>query len=297
MSAMETVRTPPELRARRARWHAAGERVALVPTMGNLHAGHLALVEAARRHADRVIVSLFVNPGQFGEGEDFDDYPRTFEEDRAQLAKNSVDALFCPMLADVYPSGWDEHTRVTVPGLSDILCGAARPVHFTGVATVVTKLLSLAAPEVALFGEKDYQQLVVIRRLVRDLWLPVEVVGVPTVRESDGLAMSSRNRYLTPEERARAPVLYRTLCEQARALAGGAHDFAAVGAAGNAALRAAGFAPEYFEVRRAADLAVAQPTDPEVVILTAARLGRARLIDNVPVRLNPTAGSPIMTRS
>ncbi len=294
MSGLEIVRDPQVLRARRARWRAAGESCALVPTMGNLHAGHLALVRAARERAGRVIATLFVNPGQFGEGEDFDAYPRTFEEDRRKLSDCGVDLLFCPTVADVYPDGWDGHTRVTVPGLSGILCGATRPIHFTGVATVVTKLLNLAAPEVALFGEKDYQQLTVIRRLVRDLWIPVEIVGVPTVRESDGLAMSSRNRYLTADERARAPALYRVLCAQAAALAGGVRDFAAVSAAGMADLAAAGLEPEYFEVRRADDLELPQPADSHVVILAAARLGRARLIDNVRTRLNPDPGSPII---
>lgn len=297
MAGMEIVRGVAELRARRARWRVAGDRVALVPTMGNLHAGHLALVEAARRHAERVIVSLFVNPAQFGEGEDFGAYPRTFEEDCRKLAGYPVDLLFRPNVEEVYPEGWEGHTRVTVPGLSEILCGAARPGHFTGVATVVAKLFHLATPEVAVFGEKDYQQLVVIRRMARDLCLPVEVVGIPTVREVDGLALSSRNTYLDPEERRRAPTLYRALCEQARILAAGSRDFAAAAGAGAEALYAAGLRPEYFEVRRAGDLEVPHPFDSEVVILAAAQLGRTRLIDNVAVRLNAEAGSTIISGS
>jgi pantoate--beta-alanine ligase len=259
-----------------------GGRVALVPTMGNLHAGHLALVDRARALADVVAVSLFVNPLQFPPGEDFDAYPRTPEADAALLRGAGVALLWTPTVADLYPRGLADTTRVEVPGLSDILCGASRPGHFVGVATVVTILLNVVRPEVAVFGEKDYQQLLVIRRLVRDLQVPVEIASVATVREPDGLAMSSRNRYLTPAERGRAPALYRVLRRAAGALAAGERDLARIEADGRAALSAAGLAPDYVAVRRAADLGPPGPDDRDLVVLGAARLGRARLIDNLP---------------
>ncbi|HQU14757.1 MAG: pantoate--beta-alanine ligase [Chromatiales bacterium 21-64-14] len=282
---MEIVTGVSELRHLRDGWRQAGAPVALVPTMGNLHAGHLALVAEACRRASRVVVSIFVNPAQFGPEEDFQAYPRTFDEDTRQLTQYPVDVLFHPAPTEVYPDGWEHHAQVSVPGLSEILCGAFRPGHFTGVATVVTKLFNLVQPDVAVFGEKDYQQWVVVRRLTQDLCLPVEVVGVATVREPDGLARSSRNRYLDPAQRQRAPVLYQILRRQAEVLRRGSRDFRAVEQAGLEALRTAGLRPEYLSVRRAGDLAVPQAADSELVILAAAWLGRTRLIDNLRLRL------------
>ncbi len=208
---MQTVHTIAELRAQVAVWKRAGERVAFVPTMGNLHRGHIHLVERARAWASRIVASIFVNPLQFGPNEDFAAYPRTLAEDSRQLAAVGLDLLFAPGVAEVYPRPLEAMTHVTVPELPAVLCGASRPTHFLGVTTVVTKLFNMAQPDVAVFGEKDWQQLVIIRRMAADLDMPVEIVGVPTVREADGLAMSSRNGYLSPEQRAVAPTLYATL--------------------------------------------------------------------------------------
>ncbi|MEY6431576.1 pantoate--beta-alanine ligase [Thioalkalicoccus limnaeus] len=271
------------LRRQVARWRAAGERLAFVPTMGNLHEGHLALVRAARANAQRVLVSIFVNPMQFGPREDLATYPRTLEQDRQALAQLGADLLFVPSAAAVYPRGLAEQTRVEVPGLSDTLCGASRPGHFVGVATVVCKLFNMVQPDVALFGEKDFQQLLVIGRMTEDLSLPIEIIGVATVREPDGLAMSSRNGYLTADERALAPALYQALRRGADALLDGdpPHE---VERGGLAALRAAGFKPDYFAVRRAEDLAEASGEDRDLVILAAAFVGGTRLIDNYRVR-------------
>ena len=273
-----------ELRERVAAWRAAGERIAFVPTMGNLHAGHLCLVREARARADRVVASIFVNPLQFGPSEDLDAYPRTLDEDRRLLVEAGCDLLFAPRVSEVYPRGQEAQTRVDVPGLSDILCGASRPGHFVGVATVVCKLLNMAQPDVALFGEKDFQQLLVIRRMVEDLAMPVEIVGVPTVREPDGLAMSSRNGYLTAEERRLAPALRRVLIAAGDSLRAG-ESVARVEQAALESLAAAGLRPDYLSVRRACDLASADPDDRDLIILAAAYLGRARLIDNLRVAL------------
>jgi pantoate--beta-alanine ligase len=279
-----TVDTLGELRAWRAGWGAAGERVAFVPTMGNLHEGHLELVRRGRTLAQRVVVSIFVNPLQFGPTEDLASYPRTLARDTDLLARVGADLLFAPAAAEMYPRPQAEQTRVEVPGLSDILCGASRPGHFVGVATVVCKLFNMVQPAVALFGEKDFQQLAVIRRMVEDLCMPVEILGVPTVREPDGLAMSSRNGYLTAVERQRAPALYRALRGVAEALEKGATNLAAVERAAAGAIDAAGLRTDYVRIRRAADLAAAGEHDEDLVILAAAFLGRARLIDNLRVR-------------
>jgi pantoate--beta-alanine ligase len=260
---------------------ARGRRVAFVPTMGNLHAGHLALVERARGLADVTVVSIFVNPLQFSAGEDFAAYPRTPEADAGLLERTGADLLYTPSAAGLYPRGLEATTRVEVPGLGDTLCGAFRPGHFAGVATVVAILLNVVAPDLALFGVKDYQQLLVIRRLVEDLHLPVAVLAVPTVREPDGLAMSSRNAYLSAEERARAPVLYRVLQEAAARIGAGEADLARVEGEAAGALAAAGFRPDYVAVRRASDLDPPQPADRDLVVLAAAWLGDARLIDNL----------------
>lgn len=281
---MQTVHTIAQLRATVDQWRSRRERVAFVPTMGNLHEGHLQLVKRANRAGDRVVVSIFVNPTQFGEGEDYATYPRTLKQDSLKLAENGVHLLFVPEIAEIYPYGAGSTTRVEVPGLTDILCGASRPGHFTGVATVVTKLFNAVRPHVAVFGEKDYQQLLLVRRLVADLCMPIEVVGVPTVRESDGLAMSSRNGYLSADERKRAPLLHTNLMWTAERLAAG-EEIDAITAQAGVRLREAGFQPDYFTVRRADDLSQPQAKDVKLIVLAAAWLGRTRLIDNVPVTL------------
>ena len=281
---MRLVETVADLRACVAAFRTRGERVGLVPTMGNLHEGHLSLVDSARRQgADAVVVSIFVNPLQFGPKEDYATYPRTPEEDHAALAAKGVALVFAPSVQEMYPGGQGESTRVEVPGLSTILCGQFRPGHFVGVATVVTKLFNMVQPDLAVFGEKDYQQVVVIRRMTRDLCLPLEIVASATVREDDGLAMSSRNRFLSAEERARAPELHRALREGAAAVESGELPLAAIEDRGMARLEAAGFRPEYFAVRDAQTLAEPAPSRHDLVVLAAAWLGKIRLIDNLAV--------------
>jgi pantoate--beta-alanine ligase len=280
-SRMETVTTIAAVRERVRAWRAAGQRIAFVPTMGNLHAGHVSLIEAARKHGQRFVASIFVNPMQFGPNEDFAHYPRTPTQDSAMLQQAGCDLMFMPDVGEIYPNGADQATRIEVPGISNILCGEFRPGHFEGVATIVAKLFHIVDPDVAIFGEKDYQQLTVIRRMVMDLCLRVEIVGAPTVRESDGLAMSSRNQYLSPEERQRAPAIYRQLQQAVAALRSGARDFPGIESAGRAALDGAGFRTDYFSVRDARSLAPARPDTRHFVVLTASRLGKARLIDNI----------------
>ncbi|HAO34115.1 MAG TPA: pantoate--beta-alanine ligase [Candidatus Competibacteraceae bacterium] len=280
---MRTVHTIAELRAQVAAWRQAGERVAFVPTMGNLHRGHIHLVERAREQAPRTVASIFVNPTQFGPNEDFAGYPRTLAEDARQLKAAGLDVLFAPPVAEIYPRPLEDMTAVTVPELSGILCGASRPTHFRGVATVVGKLFNMVQPDAALFGEKDWQQLMIIRRLVEDLNFPIEIIGVPTVRETDGLAMSSRNGYLTSQERAIAPALYATLSASAQRLRAGERDYQRLADDAKAALAAAGFRPDYFEIRRAGDLKPPSGEDTHLRILAAAWLGKARLIDNLAV--------------
>lgn len=280
---MRTITRIPVLRAQIAAWREDGAQVALVPTMGNLHEGHLALVRRARELADRTVVSVFVNPLQFVPGEDLDAYPRTPDADRIKLSEAGVDLLFSPPADEVYAGDLAGTTRVQVPALDGILCGAFRPGHFTGVATVVAKLFNLVQPDYAVFGDKDYQQLLLVRRMVQDLCFPVDVVAVPTVREPDGLAMSSRNRYLDASERAAAPQLYRVLCELAARLRAGETDYAALEHAATERLRALGFRPDYVSVRRAADLAAPAPGERALVVLAAAWLGRARLIDHLEI--------------
>ncbi|MET0658060.1 MAG: pantoate--beta-alanine ligase [Steroidobacteraceae bacterium] len=282
---MKTIARTRELHELVAAWKRASERVALVPTMGNLHAGHADLVRRARGMAERVIVSIFVNPLQFGPNEDFAQYPRTPREDAALLEGLGVDVLFAPEVEDMYPHGQAAATRVQVPGLSNILCGEFRPGHFDGVATVVTKLLNLAQPDMALFGEKDFQQLAIIRRAVADLCMPMSIVGVPTVRESDGLAMSSRNRYLTSADRAAAPRIHAELTRAREAVAAGERNFAKLEDSGRAALERSGFRPDYFAIRDSATLQIPTADSRQLVILTAARIGKARLIDNVTVAI------------
>ncbi|MFO1184091.1 MAG: pantoate--beta-alanine ligase [Bauldia sp.] len=278
------IRTVADLRRNVGAWRAAGERLAMVPTMGALHAGHAALVVAAAGLADRVVVSIFVNPTQFAPHEDFASYPRNEAADLALLGDLGVDLVFVPEPAEIYPPG--DATRVSVGGPSVGLETDFRPHFFGGVATVVAKLLIAASPDVAVFGEKDYQQLQVVRRLAADLLLPTEIVGLPTVREADGLALSSRNAYLSPAERQTAPELHRALAEAATAIAGGSQSEAALAGA-RARLERAGFQVDYVELRHAETLGPVSGTrgDP-LRLLAAARLGRTRLIDNVPVE-NP----------
>jgi pantoate--beta-alanine ligase len=283
MPSIPIVRAAAELRARLATVRAGGSRVALTPTMGALHAGHLSLIEIARAGADFVVASIFVNPTQFGPHEDFNAYPRDEERDVAMLAGAGCDLVYAPFAEAIYPPGFS--TTVNVAGVSAPLEGAFRPHHFAGVATVVAKLLIQAAPDIAVFGEKDYQQLQVIRRLARDLDLAVEIIAAPIVRDGDGLALSSRNAYLTPDERRTAPTLRRCLVRAAAALAEGA-EASRVEAKEREALAAAGFDPvDYFEVRDPDDLGRLGPGPlaGPARILAAARLGRTRLIDNIAV--------------
>jgi pantoate--beta-alanine ligase len=282
---METLKRVADLRRAVSSWRARSETIGLVPTMGALHAGHMALVARARATCARVVVSIFVNPTQFGPGEDLATYPRDEAGDLEKLAGAGVDVVFAPGVAEMYPEGFA--TSVRVKGMTEGLCGAFRPVHFEGVATIVTKLLLQVSPDVAFFGEKDYQQLRMIERLARDLDIPVRIAGVATVREADGLALSSRNQYLSESERRVAPLLYRTLCSVADKLAAknaGAAEIAAVAELAKAELLAAGFAKvDYFEVRDAQTLAPIATLARPARLLAAVRLGKTRLIDNVPL--------------
>jgi pantoate--beta-alanine ligase len=279
---LEVARSIADLRARLAAWKAAGDRIGLVPTMGALHQGHMALVAAARAQGDRVVASIFVNPRQFGPNEDLAAYPRREAADIEMLQEAALDLAFVPPAVEIYPPGFS--TVVRVVGLGDGLCGAHRPGHFDGVTTVVAKLLLQSLPDAAYFGEKDYQQLTIVRRLVRDLDIPVRIEGVPTVREPDGLALSSRNQYLSPEDRRVAPTLARVLRTAAAAVGEAPATVGREVAHGRVALTAAGFAVEYFEIREAATLAAvtSEVTAPSRVF-AAGRLGSTRLIDNVPI--------------
>lgn len=283
---METIFNTARVREIVAEWRRDGERVAFVPTMGNLHEGHIALLARAHEVADRTVVSIFVNPIQFGRGEDYGTYPSTLEADQEKLSRRGLDVLFVPNLGELYPAGTEEDTRVSVPRLSRILCGKFRPDHFSGVATVVTKLFFSVQPDYALFGEKDLQQLMVIRCMVDDLCIPIEIIGQPIVREPDGLAMSSRNSYLSATERAVAPVIYQNLQAAARELTGGNADFRQVEGLCLERLQSVGLKPEYFSIRRTSDLVEADLGERELSILTAVWIGNARLIDNVQVKLD-----------
>lgn len=283
---MATFTQGDALRAQVRAWRQQGLRIGFVPTMGNLHAGHYSLVALARQRADRVVASVFVNPTQFGVNEDFSRYPRTPEEDAQGLQQAGCDALWLPDVATMYPLGVAQATRIQVPGISDVLEGAFRPGHFDGVCTVVTRLFHQVQPDVAVFGRKDYQQLMVIRQLVADLQMPVEIVAGDIVREADGLALSSRNQYLSPAERARAPEIYRTLCAMRQAAEAG-QARAGVEAMADAALRAAGFVPDYAVIRRPDLTEPAEGERGPRVALIAARLGQTRLIDNLEFALAP----------
>jgi pantoate--beta-alanine ligase len=281
---MQVLTTLDTLRTQVGAWHHAGQKVALVPTMGNLHDGHIDLVTRARMQADKVVVSVFVNPLQFGKNEDFNRYPRTLEADADRLRKAGADVLFAPTVAEVYPHGIEVQTRIEVPGLSDILCGLFRPGHFSGVATVVNMLFNMVQPDTALFGEKDYQQLSVIRQMVRDLHMPVTIIGVPTVRDDNGLALSSRNQYLSTDERVHAGLIYKTLKTTAAQLRAGQRDYLALQAQAQSSLREAGFRPDYYQIMSPL-LTPPQPDSQDFVILVAAWLGKARLLDNLRVQL------------
>jgi pantoate--beta-alanine ligase len=281
---MDTVTTVAAVREHVRRWRSEGRRVAFVPTMGNLHTGHVSLIEAARRHGDRFVASIFVNPMQFGPNEDYAQYPRTPTKDADMLAEAGCNLMFMPDVAQIYPNGSERATRVDVPSLARVLDGEFRPGHFEGVSTIVATLFHIVEPDVAIFGEKDFQQLTIIRRMVADLCMPVEIVGAPTVRDSDGLAMSSRNQYLTSAERQVAPRIYQTLRAAANRLQAGDTEFSSIERTGVEALAKGGMKPDYFSVRRAQDLGAPAPDTKHLVVLTAARLGKARLIDNIQVR-------------
>ncbi|MBT2340870.1 MULTISPECIES: pantoate--beta-alanine ligase [Pseudomonas] len=283
---MNTVKTVRELRAAVARARGEGKRIAFVPTMGNLHSGHVALVTKATQRADFVVTSIFVNPLQFGAGEDLDKYPRTLAADQEKLLQAGCHLLFAPSVEEMYPDGMAGQTRVSVPQLSEGLCGASRPGHFEGVATVVSKLFNMVQPDIAVFGQKDFQQLAVIRALVHDLNMPIQIIGEPTVRADDGLALSSRNGFLSPEQRAIAPVVYRGLSQIAEAIRQGQCDYPALVAGQLQQLEAAGLRPDYLEIRHARTLRPAAPEDRDLVILVAAFLGTTRLIDNLHLDLD-----------
>ena len=272
---------PAALAAAVSAARARGKRIGLVPTMGNLHAGHYSLVTEARRHCDYVIASIFVNPLQFGPTEDLAKYPRTFDADRHGLQQAGCDALFAPDAAMMYPHGLDAHTKISVPHVSTLHCGASRPGHFDGVCTVVCKLFNMAAPDHAFFGLKDFQQFHILSRMVDDLRLPLRMHGLPTVREASGLALSSRNGYLAPDERTRAAALYGTLRTAAHQVERGRRDYAAVESEAGTALTAAGLRPDYVHVCARGTLLPAAVTDRELVILAAAWAGPTRLIDNI----------------
>ncbi len=282
---MRTVHTLKELRAMLQSARQQGKRIGLVPTMGNLHEGHISLVRRASQAADMVVTSIFVNPMQFGATEDLDTYPRTLQEDQDKLEAAGNTLVFAPSNEEIYPDGLARQTRVIVPEVSDGHCGASRPGHFEGVATVVTMLFNMVQPDVAVFGEKDFQQLAVIKKLTRDLMLPIEIIGAPTVREDDGLAKSSRNGYLSSEERKKAPIVYRALEAAAEKLRQGRTDFRIIEDEAGQMLNDAGFRPDYFNIASSLTLKPATPEDRELTILVAAFLGTTRLIDNLSVTL------------
>ena len=281
---MEVIKDVIQLKSLISQWKQQGDSIAFVPTMGNLHQGHLALVKKARQLATRVVVSIYVNPLQFGENEDFDSYPRTLEQDQKGLELERADLLFLPASSAIYPRSEKDSTKVEVPNLSTILCGEYRPGHFVGVATVVCKLLNIIQADFAIFGEKDYQQLAVIRQMVEDLFIPVEIIGVATVRNEDGLAMSSRNQYLTAEQKKKAAFLYQTLKNMAKDATKGI-SLRQIEQESMDKLAVNGFRPEYLSFRECRTLAEAQTDQKELIILAAAWLGNTRLIDNLQITL------------
>jgi pantoate--beta-alanine ligase len=281
MPSISVINAIAPLRSQIRQWRQAGESIAFVPTMGNLHDGHLRLIDVARSKADRVIASIFVNPMQFGKNEDLASYPRTLDEDIAGLVAHHTDALFTPTPELMYPRGLDAQTYVEVPLLGDLHCGASRAGHFRGVSTIVCKLFNLVQPDIACFGQKDYQQLAIIRQMVTDLSLPIEIIGVATERAADGLALSSRNGYLTATERAQAPALYQILQQVKHAVAAGNHDYRALEQQAKQQLLAAGMLPDYVNISHQQSLALASSATEPKVVLAAAKLGSTRLIDNL----------------
>ena len=280
---MKLIDTIKEMQLLSAAWQVEGLRIGFVPTMGNLHAGHLSLVKKASEECDKVVVSIFVNPLQFDEGQDFSRYPRTLDEDKDKLSRLNVDAVFIPDEQALYPQGKESITRVEVPGLSSLLEGASRAGHFVGVTTVVNKLFNIVQPDMAVFGEKDFQQMLVVQQMVDDLNMPVHIIGMPIARESDGLAMSSRNNRLTAEQREIAPLLYQTLQGIRDELLEESKDVGELKELAVEQLQKAGFEPDYLELRDAMSLAEADLDTQDKVILIAARLGQIRLIDNLRV--------------
>ena len=284
---MRTCNSNAQLQAALKRYRSEGQSIAFVPTMGNLHEGHLDLVRRARTLCDIVVVSIFVNPLQFGAGGDLDAYPRTMAADKEKLFSEGVQLLFAPGVEDIYPEGMEKQTVVSVPDLGDTLCGSSRPGHFDGVTTVVSKLFNIVQPDVSVFGEKDFQQLSIVRKMVVDLCMPVEIVGVATTRDEDGLAKSSRNGYLSEDERSVAPTLHQTLNSCREAIACGFDNFLQLESHARMKLLQAGFEPDYFAIRDARTLRAVTEDTEEIAILAAARLGNTRLIDNVRLSLNP----------
>ena len=284
---MEICRRFSDIRSTVSRWRAAGERVVFVPTLGNLQQGHLELVQLAALHGQRTVVSIFVNPLQFGKNEDYALYPRTLDTDIGKLESVDCNALFCPTDREIYPNGVEEQTTVAVPTMTNILCGATRPGHFTGVTTIVAKLFTIVQPDAAVFGIKDFQQLAIVKRMVQDLCMPIDIIEAPVTRADDGVALSSRNGYLNAQERAIAPALYRVLCAARDRILSGDHRYPLVEAEARVELLRAGFLPDYFSVRCARTLEAAAG-EQVLAILAAAWLGRTRLIDNVTLSL-PTS--------
>lgn len=280
---MKVVDSIASLRALIGEWKRQGSSVGFVPTMGNLHDGHLKLVKRAKAHNDKVIISIFVNPMQFGANEDLDAYPRTIEDDKAKLIGEGADAVFLPSVQDMYPAGLDVQTFVEVPGISDVLCGASRPGHFRGVATVVSKLFNMVQPDDAFFGEKDFQQLQVIRTMVRDLSMAVTVHGVPTEREASGLAMSSRNGYLSAEQKAKASLIYQAMQKMKLAIEQGDTNFADIENSAISELEKEGFKNDYVKVVNAQTFMPATTDDKQLVIVVALFMGTTRLIDNLQI--------------
>lgn len=285
---MQLINEISDLREIRRTWQSSAKVIAFVPTMGNLHQGHLNLVHEAKKKADIVVVSIFVNPMQFGPDEDLDAYPRTLENDSSLLTDLGVDVLFMPKATDIYARGLEQQTFVEVPGLSYMICGASRPGHFRGVATIVCKLFNMVQPNLAFFGEKDFQQLQVIKAMVTDLSMNLNVFGVATTRENDGLAMSSRNQYLNGEERKLAPTLYKFMNDLASKIQSGRRDFVKLTEEYKLQLSELGFNPDYLEIRNAETLLQPSHEDQHLVLLAAAFLGKTRLIDNLQIELQQT---------
>jgi pantoate--beta-alanine ligase len=283
---MKTVHNIQQLREAIHQHRMAGKRIGFAPTMGNLHAGHITLITEGLKLADIMVSSIFVNPTQFGEGEDFDKYPRTLQQDQEKLQAAGCHLLFAPSVDEMYPGDQDKWAKVTVTDITNRHCGAARAGHFDGVSTVVSKLFNIVKPDIALFGKKDFQQLAVIKRMTTALCFDVEVIGIDTVREHNGLAMSSRNGYLSDDEKQRGAALYQSLRDAKKAIQSGERDYPKITEQASHSLQAAGFEPEYFSVCRADTLEPAQSNDTDLVILAAARMGKARLIDNIDFKTN-----------